>query len=244
MVLSMCRLLPAIVLLSFCACGSETAPKDWKAGGGGKDTPAVKDWKPRNFETVEALKTGYQPWCVYIYDADLKHNTAAYHYEGPKEGVLSNKETQDKLAGFAKIKIKSDGTDAKGWQEGWRKSADKGATLILMSADMAMVVVFDKSKEATERTPQKVAAAAASIKTYEDNKKAAAAKAEKEKEAKEAQIAAAAPPKEQDAGFKIDVKKPDPKPDPKGKKPVDKPADSKAVETKTDPTKKKAPEDE
>src|SRR5579862_2651923 len=126
--------------------------------------------------------------------------------------------------------------DSKGFQEAWRKAADKGASLILMSADMTKVIVFDRSKEAAERTPQAVAAAAASIKTYEETKKAAAVKAEKEKEAKDAQLAAVNTPKEQDAGFKIDTKKPDPKTDPKAKKPAD---------PKTpDPAKKKAPEDE
>src|SRR5579862_2080829 len=226
MLLRACRLLPILIVIAVYVHASESAPKDWKAGSA-KDSP-VKDWKPRNFDSIEAGKGGYQPWCIYIYDADLKHNTNAYHYEGPKDGVLSNKDAMEKLAGFTKIKIKADGTDSKGFQEAWRKAADKGASLILMSADM--------TKEAAERTPQAVAAAAASIKTYEETKKAAAVKAEKEKEAKDAQLAAVNTPKEQDAGFKIDTKKPDPKTDPKAKKPAD---------PKTpDPAKKKAPEDE
>src|SRR5579862_6887020 len=101
MLLRACRLLPILIVIAVYVHASESAPKDWKAGSA-KDSP-VKDWKPRNFDSIEAGKGGYQPWCIYIYDADLKHNTNAYHYEGPKDGVLSNKDAMEKLAGFKRI---------------------------------------------------------------------------------------------------------------------------------------------
>jgi hypothetical protein len=224
----------ALALLTLSYTCWAAAAKGYVAGSG----EAVKSWTPRAYD---ALNGGFQPLIIYIYDHEPKKNTVAMQVEG-KDG-LSNADLKDKLSKFGKIKIKSDGTDAKGWPEDLRKGADKAATLILRSADGKMQMVFTK----TEHKLPELLAAAVAIQAYEDKAKAQAAK-----EDKKAQAIAAAnekpKEKEPDLTIKIDEKKPEPKVGAKdAKKPADKVADAKPSGGKPGETKmddKKKPQDE
>ena len=227
MLMKMIRPLALALLTISCTCWA--AGKDYPGGSG----EAVKAWTPRAYD---AINGGFQPLAIYIYDHEPKKNAVAMQIEG-KDG-LNNADLKDKLSKFAKVKIKSDATDAKGWPEELRKGADKAATLILRSADGKMQMVFTK----TEHKLPEMLAAAVAIQAYEDKAKAQAAK-----EDKKAQAVAAAnekpKEKEQDLTIKIDEKKPDPKKGAKdAKKPGDKVADGKPADGKMED--KKKPQDE
>lgn len=205
---------------------TEAIPKDYKGGGGA----AVKDWKPRAYET---LKGGLQPLAIYVYDADQKKNALSFHFEGKE--ALENGDVKEKLSKFAKVKIKNDAKESKGWPEEYVKPADKGALLILMSSDQTIRVVFDKTKETPERSSAAILAAAKVIQAHEDKLKIERAeKAAKEAKAEKA-LAEARKKDEPPPQFTIDTDKKNPP-----KKPGDKTADAKKA---SDP-KKKLPDDE
>jgi len=207
----------AVAMVTLCgASWAETTPKEYKAGG----AESVKKWGPKDFDL---LKGGYQPTVVYVCDPDPKKNMTAFHYEG-KDG-LNNADLKDKIAKFNKIKIKADGTDAKGWPEALRKPAEKGASVIFMSSDLTMQIIFDKSKDSAERSLPSLIAAATAIQAHEDKLRAIAEKKDKA----EHPVVEEKKKDEMDLTIKIDPKKPDPKAPKKGdpKKPGDKVADAK-----------------
>ncbi len=230
---------PLVVLAMTLSCAAWAAGKaaDPAAGTG----EAVKAWAPRAYET---LTGGFQPLAIYIYDHELKKNTSATQIEG-KDG-LNNADLKDKLTKFAKIKIKSDATDAKGWPADTLKQGEKGAMLILRSADGKVQFIFTKTEH---KLPDMIAAAKA-VQDHEDKIKAQA-----EMEGKKAQALAAAhekpKEKEPDLTIKVEEKKPEPKKGSKAaadaKKTGDKVAGANAGEMPGDAKKmdgKKAPLDE
>ena len=202
--------LVALTLSCGCWAASEAMPKNGFIGGTGE---AVKAWTPRAFD---ALKGGYSPLAVYIYDHENKKNSFAFGLEGSKG--LNSADVKDKLSKFSKIKVKSDGTDAKGWPAAMLQNADKSSVLILMSSDLTMQLVFDKSKDAGERSAQSIMAAATAILAHEDKLKAIA-----EKEDKKNHPEVMEKPKEKEADFTIKVDGPKPA----AKKPDAKVADAK-----------------
>ncbi len=236
----------ALLTISLLQGGEPATPKDFKGGS----SASVKDWKPRAFDTI---KGGYLPMVIYVYDPEPKKNALAFHFEG--KDALDNAEVKEKISKFAKIKIKTDGTDVKGWTEQYLKPAEKGASLYIMSADQSIVIPFDKTKSVAERGLPQILAAIAAVQAHEDKLKADKA-AKDAKEAKAAQAAAEAHKQDDGpaAGFTIDTsKKPlDPKKVADAKKTDPKAADPKAADAKkpgdktADPKKdgKKLPEDE
>lgn len=202
--------------LSSAFAAADTMDKKFMAGGG-----EVKSWPKRDYEMI---KGGFSPLVIYIYDHTAKKNSLAFHFEGATEGV-ANATLKEKLAKFTKIKIKSDGSDSKGWPEDLIKPADKGASLILMSSDLTIKIIFDKSKEKSEINLQSILAAVAGIQAHEDKLKKLAEEADK----KAHPVAVEEKAKEPDfvIGLDKDKKKPG---DPK--KPGDKVADAKAGDAK------------
>lgn len=214
--------LVALVLSSACWAAADAMPKNGFVGGSGE---AVKSWTPRAFD---ALKGGYAPLAVYIYDHEVKKNSFAFAIEGSKG--LNSADLKDKLSKFSKVKVKSDGTDGKGWPASMLQNAEKGSVLILMSSDLSMQLVFDKSKDASERSVQSIMAAATAILAHEEKLKAIAAKEDKKNHP---EVAEKAKEKEPDFTIKVDA------PKPAMKKPADpkKPTDAKVADAKnpTDP---------
>ena len=205
---------------------------------GGSGAEVKTGWATRNFEN---LKGGFQPIIVYIYDAKPKNNPLAQESEG--KDVLGSDELKPKLAKFAKVKIKSDGSDSKNWPEETRKLADNGALLMLMSSDHTMTRVYSKSQSKEERSGKAIAAFAAEILAHE----AKLAKAIAEKEKKEEKAHPMPEKKEPDLTIKIDEKKPEPKKGSKAadaKKAGDKVADGADKKGDGKPDMKKAPQDE
>ncbi len=208
-------LLSALFALTLSSArATETMDKKFMAGSG-----EVKSWLKHDYELI---KGGFSPLVIYIYDHAAKKNALAFHFEGATEGV-ANATLKEKLAKFTKVKIKSDGSDSKGWPDALLKGADKGASLILMSSDLTIQIVFDKSKEKADINLQSIMTAVAGIQAHEDklkklaeleDRKAHPVVVEKEKE-KEPEMFV--------IGLDKDKKKPG---DPK--KPGDKAADAKA----------------
>lgn len=185
-----------------------------------QDDPA--NWKPKDFAAVKGLGSSF---CIYIKDANRKKNDEAAVIEGKE--ILGNADTRLKLRAFQRVKIKNDGSDAKGWPEEWLKRAENGALLVVVSGDGTQVLTYD------DRTTKGLTASAFQasleplIKHDADLKASAAQNAKNEFERKKeeaARAAASAGPEE-------------------GKVPG---LDSrpKKVADKTDKPKKKEPQDE
>ena len=206
-------LLSALFALTLSSArATDTMDKKFMAGSG-----EVKSWLKHDYELI---KGGFSPLVIYIYDHAAKKNALAFHFEGATEGV-ANATLKEKLAKFTKVKIKSDGSDSKGWPDALLKGADKGASLILMSSDLTIQIVFDKSKEKADINLQSIMAAVAGIQAHEEKLKKLAEAEDK----KLHPVAVEEKAKEPDfvIGLEKDKKKPG---DPK--KPGDKAADAKA----------------
>ncbi|MCY3023101.1 MAG: hypothetical protein NTW87_29340 [Planctomycetota bacterium] len=146
------------------AAATDTA-KEYKAGDG----EGVKGWGCRDLQAAKELG---QPFCVYVYDVKNKRNLAAKFYEE----VLAKPEVKEKLKGFFCVKIKSDGSDSKGWPSGWLERSANGGTLVLATSDFVQTLIFDKLNKDTVN-PAGVAKQLAGITTYEEQRKALLLKA-------------------------------------------------------------------
>lgn len=137
-------------------------------------TDGVKTAKNEDFIKV---KDSDRPICVYIFDSDAVDNTRASLLEG-SSGIASA-EVRQRLGQFKFIKIKADGTDAKGWPAEWMQKSKNSAALILMSSDLQRVVMFDRDIPKEGISPQSIVAGADSILKYEELRKAEPAKQKK-----------------------------------------------------------------
>jgi hypothetical protein len=183
----------------------------YKAGA----ADSVKGWPTRDFENA---KTAGLPLCVYFYNPENNNNSRAKYIEGPD--LLANADVKSSLKGFLSLKVKTDGSDAKGWPAEILSRAGKGGAVMLASGDMSQIFFFDNTMQMSDIKPAMFVQQAAGILNYE--KKNPAAKKEEEKEKK----GAMPPPPEEKKGVpglaldngkgdKKDEKKP-----PEKKKPV------------------------
>jgi hypothetical protein len=163
----------AMLAIAFCLLGGAG---DYKAG----DNEPVKKWTGRDFE---GAKVAGMPMLVYFYDPEPKRNEIAKLLESK---VLAMAEVKEKLKSFLVLKVKTDGTDYKGWPADWLGHAKNGAAIMLTTSDMVQQIFYDKStpKETFANINNVVQQMAAVLK-YEENKKAIAEKnpAKKDKEA-------------------------------------------------------------
>jgi len=181
------------------------------AGYKGGTADSVKGWPTRDFENA---KTAGLPLCIYFYDPANNNNSRAKFIEGPD--LLANAEVKSALKGFLSLKVKTDGSDAKGWPADMLARAGKGGAVLLMSGDMTQMFFFDREMQMSDIKPATFVAQATGILNYE--KKNPAAKKEEEKEKKGAMPP---PPEEKKGvpGLALDKDKNDKKDD---KKPPEK----------------------
>ena len=141
---------------------------------------AVKALPSREFEGAKKLGL---PMCVYLYDPNAqKTNAMVKALEGT---VLANAELRDKLKPFQFLKIRSDGSDVKGWPQEWREYGDKGAALLFTTSDLKSVVVYDRFKGKDVATIDNVEGTIKQILAYEEKKKEIAGGGKIGKEAKD-----------------------------------------------------------
>lgn len=182
----------------------------YKAGA----ADSVKGWPTRDFENA---KTAGLPLCVYFYDPANNNNSRAKYIEGPD--LLANADVKSTLKSFLSLKVKTDGSDAKGWPAEILSRAGKGGAVMLASGDMSQIFFFDNTMQMSDIKPAMFIQQATGILNYE--KKNPAAKKEEEKKGP------MPPPPEEKKGVpglaldngKKDDKKDEKKP-PEKKKPV------------------------
>ena len=127
----------ASVLILTCAFLTVSAFAAAAASKAGTED-SVKKWPNKTNDEAKAAK---RPILLYIYDATEKKNDIATLLEGPK--FLDTPEVKSAEKGFLCIKIKS--TDGDGYPHDWMQLGDRGAALLVISADMKLVQAFDKS---------------------------------------------------------------------------------------------------
>mgnify|MGYP000417152831 CR=1 FL=1 len=152
-------LLSIAFVMNLGAAAAEAYP-----GDGGK-ADSLKGWYARDYETALASD---KPLCVYFFDPNQKINTRAKLIEGAQ--CLANFELKDVLTHFTCLKIRSDGTDVKGWPAAMRESASRSASLYFISSDFKNVLKYDRSAQSIEIRPDAVMASAHSILQYEKKK--------------------------------------------------------------------------
>jgi len=130
-------------------------------------TDGVKGAKSEDFDKI---KESDRPMCLYIYDSDSSDNTRAALLEG--SSGIANANVRQKLGQFRFIKVKANGTDAKGWPVEWLQKSKNSAALILMSSDMTRVIMYDRDLPKEGITPQVLVSGAETILKYERMKKA------------------------------------------------------------------------
>jgi len=161
-----------IALSSFCLLAlsfSAQAASGYKGGSG----DSVKSWGARDFESA---RTADMPMIIYIFDPLNNNNSIANHYETK---VIANAEVKDKLKGFLTMKIKTDGTDVRGWPADILGRAGKGAAVMIASSDMAQVIFIDRNTPKEVITSMNLIGHIATIASYEERKKLVADKTEK-----------------------------------------------------------------
>jgi hypothetical protein len=157
-------LLLSMLLLSV----SISFAEDW-AGDAGK-ADSVKSLPGRDFESAKAAGL---PLFIYFFDPETRPNNRAKWLEG--RGGIAHVDVRDKMKSFLCLKIKTDGSDFKGWPASLLNPAQKSASLVLMSADLQQMVCFDKSFTNEQISPAVITDAMAKILAYEQQKKAAIA---------------------------------------------------------------------
>jgi hypothetical protein len=210
----MTRIIHSLLILTLLAAGSRVlAAAAQKPAPKPKPDPIAaqddfKKWPARDFANAIAIQ---QPVCVYIKDPGPKTNKEASTLEGAD--FLGNEDIKVKLRSLTRIKLKNDGSDAKGWPVEWLKAAGNGAVLILFSSDKTKVLSFGKATPKGDFSKDALLRAVDSLLKYEADRKAAA-------EAKEKELAAKNPPppdqKPNIPGMDLTKKPPaEPKPKPK-----------------------------
>lgn len=138
------------------------AADNWPGDGGKSDI--VKAWPAMEFQA--ALQTG-KPVAAYIFDPDYKNNYRAKHVEG--SAAIANIDVRDALKNFQCMRIKSDGTDVRGWPKEMLANAYRSASLVLMSSDGKKVFPFDKRMSNEQINPAVLLSAAQTIIRYEES---------------------------------------------------------------------------
>ncbi len=142
--------------------GSAMAADNWPGEGGKSDV--VKGWPAMDFQV--ALQTD-KPICAYIFDPDTKQNPRAKYLEG-RDGLASI-EVRDALKDFQMLRIKSDGTDVRGWPKDMLFNAQRSASIIMLSSDGKKVFTFDKRMSNEQIKPSVLASTALGITKYEES---------------------------------------------------------------------------
>jgi hypothetical protein len=132
----------AIMVSVFMACSAAQAAAAKAAASKAGTGEPVKTWASKTLEQATAAK---KPILLYIYDAVEKKNDTATFMEGAK--FLGDADVKTKEKDFLCIKIKS--TDGSGFAHDWMQMGDKGAALLVISADMKLVQSFSKSTRET-----------------------------------------------------------------------------------------------
>jgi len=165
-----------------CCDAHAAAAKHQRAEDQQKRQDDPKNWPARDFASATAVPAAI---CVLIKDPKLKTNQEAEQLTG--KDLLGNDEVRAKLRGFTRLKVKSDGSDGKGWPAAWLSQARGGAVLVLFSSNQAKVTIIDK----THSKETLLKAADAILKYVAQWKETAAAQ---EKEARAKQEASKPPP--------------------------------------------------
>ncbi|HEY3321398.1 MAG TPA: hypothetical protein VGP72_13080 [Planctomycetota bacterium] len=183
-----------------------------KAEEAAKRADEPKNWSSRDASQTRSAESAI---VLYIKDPKPKKNLEAEHYES--KDCLLDDSLRVKLRGCSRIKIKSDGTDGRGWAPEWLQKAHNGAMLVLLTSDGSQVYQFEaKGKEGPKADA--ISQAADRILKWQTERKAAA-----------------------DAKAKAEAAKNPPPPPPKPEIPG---LDGKTVAKKPDKPKVKEPQDE
>ncbi|HYG77966.1 MAG TPA: hypothetical protein VEK08_23375 [Planctomycetota bacterium] len=150
-----------VSLFCFVAVSCSLHAAGFKGGTG----EAVKGWGSRDFE---GAKTAGLPMIIYIYDPSNNNNSVANNIETK---VVASAEVKEKMRGFLTIKIKTDGTDVKGWPAEILSRAGKGAAVGVISSDFAQMLFLDKTTGREGMTSQALLMNILSIQNYEEKKK-------------------------------------------------------------------------
>ena len=145
------------MLLAF-AIQDRVRAEDW-LGEAGK-SEFVKNLPGRDYESA---RNAGMPLCVYFFDPNQRNNPRGRYLEQ----VLSNAELRSKLKQFLYLKIRSDGSDVRGWPQNLLEPAMKSAALVFISSDFKQVIPFDKSMQTESITQEAVARALLSTLQYE-----------------------------------------------------------------------------
>lgn len=154
--------LQILLVTCFVAKSALSAADNWPGDGGKSDV--VKTWPAMEFQA--ALQTG-KPVAAYIFDPDYKNNYRAKHVEG--SAAIANIDVRDALKNFQVLRIKSDGTDVRGWPKEMLSNAYRSASLVLMSSDGKKVFPFDKRMTNEQINPAVILSAAQTIVRYEES---------------------------------------------------------------------------
>ncbi len=137
--LFLCGVLSLFVALAHSADGKKKADPKKKAEEALLRQDEPKNWPACDTTSFHAIDQGL---CLYIKDARMKKNPEADFYEGTD--LLLNDSLRVKLRGLKRVKVKSDGTDSKGWPAEWLKAGHNGAVLIIASGDGTLTGIFER----------------------------------------------------------------------------------------------------
>ncbi len=135
-----------------------SAGEDWPVDGGKAES--VTNLPARDFENA---KTSGMPLCIYFFDSNMRPNNRARHVET----VLGNLDLREKLKPFLFLKIRTDGSDVRGWPVDLREPANKSASVVFISSDFKQVVSFDKMMQVNHISVDSLANAAENMIQYE-----------------------------------------------------------------------------
>ena len=146
-----------------------------------KKATDFKIWTAKNFNDI---KQRAEPMCVYIKDTSIKDNKVDDLFESAS--VLGSDEFRTKVMGFQFSKLAMNDKLAPSYPADWVARAKKGAALIIMSGDLARLVIFD----AQNINPKTLMAGVEEVRRQQDAKKIAMEEQrKKEEEIRKAQFA-------------------------------------------------------
>jgi hypothetical protein len=159
----------ATILSVIVSHGSPCA-EDWPGEAGKSEF--VKGLPSRDFENA---RNSGMPLCIYFFDSNQRNNARARYLEQ----ILSNAELRSRLKEVLYLKIRSDGSDVRGWPANLLDLANKSAAIVFISSDFKQIIPFDKSMQNEAITVETVTGALAGTLQYE--KKTAALNADRAK---------------------------------------------------------------
>jgi len=147
-----------IAVLAAIFVSSAFASEDWPGEAGKSDS--VKSLPGRDFENA---RTAGMPLIVYFFDPNARPNNRSRYVEP----LLGNLDFRSKLKDFLMLKIRTDGTDVRGWPAEFRDPAVRSASVVFISSDFKQIISFDKNMQNAQITLDAMSNAAASILVYE-----------------------------------------------------------------------------